>query len=662
MIYLAACLGQSEEGHGRYLILRNCRDPSAFRQLANCAAATIASAVGSLPGRARVSFDVQDSSSLSRPLPQLPIKMIEQGGMSPRASPPHIGVQSSTAAQEALASRQHCDPSKVVLKAPASLVPHSGSDCGGGRGAGGLCSGITSDRCDEEAELEEERNLLEAHYRVSVTSSVRLGGATDTLDSALIAAMRRAPLGSVWDAGNPVAAILARRWAVPGLLGIAVAASTGIGAMPPPPGEGGLMLCSQLRFTALQTRVGTVPATPGIMDVGLLRGGFAPILTSRRSGERVVAGASLTVKYVEAVEADGWWFTTSALQPFTEDPARFVAECSADFVGSEWRPLGASTVSWAWSGRPVFDTSGSAKFEVPLARGEIVNFDMRPPWAWAAAGHAWQALYVSLALAMAALSAAQRPLLARYAMVLQQFTDAVMCAVVAVMHIYNVHWGLAFVTIGLGAHSAGYAMVFLKAQNRLLHYCFFVGVTGLIILAVHYALLLPSDGTKWPGPAAGSFFENRGGLWSIGIIYAACFGFTHRRYDRTRARNMVADDEKAYGECWAAISDSEAVGRLRAATDDLHLRVCSATALHAAAAAAANASFTVTLRGKGGISRIRQLSRRQRSTNVSDGKIDGISRPGYDEGELIGPPVRDLDLLFAQAKGLLPHLRSKVSI
>jgi hypothetical protein len=124
---------------------------------------------------------------------------------------------------------------------------------------------------------------------------------------------------------------------------------------------------------------------------------------------------------------------------------------------------------------------------------------------------------------------------------------------------------------------------------------------------------------------------------------------------------MVAEDEKAYSECWAAIcADSDAVGRLLAATDDLNLRVCSTTALHAAAAAAANASFTVTVPGEKGISRIRQLSRRQRPTNVSDGKMDVISRPGYDDGRVIGPPVKDLDLLFAQAKGLLPHLRRKV--
>ncbi len=503
---------------------------------------------------------------------------------------------------------------------------------------------------------------MEAHYRVLVTAIARWGGATDTLDSALIAAMRRAPLGSVWDAGSPVAAMLARRWAVPGLLGIAIAASTGIGAMPPTPGSGGLMLCRQLRFTALRSRVGAVPAGPGVVDIGLLRAGFSRVLTSRRHGENEVAGASLTVKYADAVEADGWWFTTAPLQPSAEDPIRFRAECSVDVAGFEWKPLGASAVYWAWSGRPVIDASGSPTYEVPLERGVTVNFDMRPPWAWAVAGHAWQALYAALALALAALAAARRPLLARFAMMICQSTHSVACAAVTVMHCHDGHWGLAVVEIVLGAHAAGYALVFLMAENRLLLYCFFVGVTGLANLAVHYTFLLPLVCTRWPGPAAGSFFENRGALWSIGLIYAAFSGWTRRFRCRAHARKIVADDEKAYSECWAAVcEDSDNIGRLRSATDDLHLRVCATTALQAAAAAAANASFTVTVPSDRGTQRVRQLIRRKRPKAFDEAKASGNGRPGcVEEERLIGRPVRDLDILFAQAKGLLPHLRRKV--
>jgi hypothetical protein len=376
-----------------------------------------------------------------------------------------------------------------------------------------------------------------------------------------------------------------------------------------------------------------------------------------------VEGRSLTVEYAEAVEADGWWFTTAALQPPADDPTHFVAECCADVAGFEWRPIGASAIAWAWSGRPVLDASGGPAYDVPVARGATVAFDMRPPWAWAAAGHAWQAVFAALALALATLAAARRPLLARFALVCSSSTDSAICAAAAVTHSHGGHWGLAGVAMGQAALAAGFALVIFLAENRLRHYCFVAGVLGLTILAIHYALLLPRDGTRWPGPAAGSFFENRGALWSVGIIYAAFSGWARRRRCRARARNIVAEDEKAYSNCWAAICvDNDAIARLRTATDDLNQRVCTKAAALAAAAAAVNTSFTAPVPGKGGIPRVRQLIRPQLTTAFKDDKTADISRPGCEGGEgVIGPPMRDLDLLFAQARGLLPHLRRKVS-
>jgi hypothetical protein len=301
-----------------------------------------------------------------------------------------------------------------------------------------------------------------------------------------------------------------------------------------------------------------------------------------------------------------------------------------------------------------------------VARGTKVAFDMRPPWAWAAAGHTWQALFAALALTLAALAALRRPLLARFALVVCSSADAVMCTAVAAIHGHAGHWGLAGVTCGLGALAAGYAPVFLMAENRLRHYCFFAGVVGLTILAVHYAFLLPHDGTKWPGPAAGSFFENRGAMWSAGLIYAAFSGWARRRRCRARARAIIAEDERRYGDCWAAVCvDSNTVAHLRTSTDVLDQRICTAAAALAAAASAANTSFTVTVPGGGGILRVRQLSNPKQSKASKDSQAAGTnraqSRLGCEDDEtMIGRPVRDLDLLFAQARGLLPHLRRKV--
>jgi hypothetical protein len=628
---------QTEEGHGRYLILRNCRDPSAFRVLAGRAADAIASTACYFNRRARVA-----ASNPETTLPQTELAI-------------EVVMHDIKPSPSAGASPKHDTPSPRSLAAPAALKHPADGNCGSG------VSGSTIEYIDA---AEEERDMVETNFRVSVTSTMRRGGATDTLDAALIAAMRRAPLGSIWDAGSPVAALLARRWAVPGLLGITIAAATGMGAMPPPPGGGGLVLCRLLRFTALETRAGMVSHCPGIGDIGLLREGFARVLASRRRGAGFVAGASLTVEYAEAVEADGWWFTTAANQSSTDDPAHFLAECAADAAGTEWRPLGASAVAWAWSGRPALDPAGGPAYAAPMARGATVPFDMRPPWAWAAAGHAWQTLFAALALSLAVLAAARRPLLARYSLVVCSSTDAVICTAVAVMHAHGGNWGLAGVSIGLGVLAAGYLPVFLVAENILRQYGFFVGVVGLTILAVHYALLLPHDGTRWPGPAAGSFFENRGALWSAGLIYASFSGWARRRRCRARARAIVAEDEKAYSDCWAAVCvDSDAVARLRSATDNLRHKVCNTTAALAEAAAAAQASFTVTLPGDGGTPRVRQLSRNQQTTALRDSKTVGVDGLGCGENQSsIGRPVRDLDLLFAQAKGLLPHLRRKVSL
>lgn len=82
---------------------------------------------------------------------------------------------------------------------------------------------------------------------------------------------------------------------------------------------------------------------------------------------------------ITASASDGWYLETSRKGDPRDDPTRFILEGSSD--GDTWHTVSAS--SWVRDSflQPEFSPRG-APYPMPVDRGALVAFDMRPHWAW----------------------------------------------------------------------------------------------------------------------------------------------------------------------------------------------------------------------------------------------------------------------------------------
>ena len=290
---------QDPETHGRYIILRNCRDaPSVSKLLCDLAGRFFRLLTSWIPRR-------------GRHVKPIPPNNVAELSRSPTSSP-------SEAPNDAI--QRHAEP----LNAP----PGRGRDRTG-----------ESDRCEVDRDGAQPpelqlQDVLERQFRRSMTSLTRYHGPGYDRDKVFEEAVAQTPPADVWDTRSPFTAAMCKPlWVSAVALAVAVTVTAnlaiGFGVL----ASDGMATASRIRFTALDAGSGG----PLAAGVGFLRDGCAH--ASRRLPATLErTNVTLTVSYGDAVAMNGFWVT--APPSFAAaGPRGFRVDVSDDEQGRLWKQV-----------------------------------------------------------------------------------------------------------------------------------------------------------------------------------------------------------------------------------------------------------------------------------------------------------------------------------
>ena len=380
--------------------------------------------------------------------------------------------------------------------------------------------------------------------------------------------------------------------------------------------SGGAFLAAGLRFRVLALRGGGTPnatAAPGWADFGLLSGGCTVPLPPD-----AVLTAAGTLLWGPEVAADGYYFVTGSGDAML-DPIQWEVQAA---VAGEWSNVGASGWRTDATGWPEF--LPGLRFDTPLARGQRVDVDLRPPWpslvkSWLSSALWVAGLFCSVAVGVMGRQWAVRPVLVLTCLLSLSLT--IICAA-------------GFAAVGDSRSATSSALWVVSSTLLLVGLARFEAQIVAIFVAfalTYYVASLATDLAIY-SPAIGlsaALYNLLPTPASATLLFALVI-IVFRRRTLARARRLVLIDRSRYDALWADLAASPDAQRGLLAVRD-HVR-----------------DLTTGLAPEAP----RQYNRERQPEET----VPSVVGPSGAPVRLRGPtgPVDSLEQLFAQARATTP--------